>query len=129
MDIQLIDLLKDITWSSISAPLVMGLFVALIMVLMLKPVLDLVFETIWNATHTTAPAPVDWPARSLATNLVTYTLCLLLSWWRMSSEWTGWGPVLILSILSLAVATVVYELVKNLLKVGGLDISKIFLRK
>ena len=116
---QLLDL---ISWEAMGTPLGMGLLIASIMVLFGMAGITAFLRWLWQKRHPDKPAPEELQERGAAVNFVTFVLAFGLSLWRLRGE--ALGPTFVLALLATIAAIVLYELVKNLLKLGGVDVKR-----
>lgn len=107
-------------WESLNNPTYIGLLVAVLMLLVFRPTIELLFERHWRKVHPGEPFPEVWSERGLAINVATFLLAFLIALLRLGFDW---GPVVVAAVVSSVVATTSYELVKNILRPTGIDIG------
>ena len=115
-------LLDLISWEAMGTPLVMGLVIAAFMVLFGMAAITALLRWIWHRRHPDKPLPEELQERGAAVNFGTFLLALGLSVWRLWGEEPG--PIMVLALLATIAAIVLYEVVKNLLKLGGVDVKR-----
>ena len=116
---QLLDL---ISWEAMGTPLVMGLVIASFMVLFGMAGVTALLRLLWHKRHPDKPMPEDLQERGAAVNFCTFLLALTFATWRLWGE--APGPIMVLALLATIAAIVLYEVVKNLLKLGGVDVRR-----
>lgn len=115
-------LLDLISWEAMATPLVMGLVIAAFMVLFGMAGITAFLGWLWHKRHPDKPLPEELQERGAAVNFGTFLLALGLSVWRLWGEEPG--PIMVLALLATIAAIVLYEVVKNLLKLGGVDVKR-----
>ena len=108
-------------WNSMDNPVYIGLLVAVLMFLIFRPAITLLFERRWRKVHPDEPYPETWEERGLAINVVAFVLAFLIALFRLEFDW---GRVVVAAVVSTVVAIPSYEVVKNLLRPTGVDLSK-----
>jgi len=119
------DMLK-ITWASLSNPISLAVFTVLFMQLIGKNVIELGRYIVLKFVLKKEVVPVldgseDWPLRGVLFNFVTYAFTFVLARMQISDTFAG-GDAFVLSILASTFSISVYEIVKNMLKIGGVEL-------
>lgn len=111
----------QITWDQLGEPAVLGLFVAVLMVLVFKPLVVAVVTAIYHSKHGGQDPPADWKPLSLVVNATTLLLSAIVAVIRLREGEPG--EILTLAVLGTAFATVEYEAVKNTLGAFGVNLK------
>lgn len=114
-----IETLLQLAWETLDNPLLLGLFVAIVMIFLLRPLIEVVMEKLWGK-HNSEPCPDPWRERGLVINFVTLLLCFVVAMPRLSFDW---GPVAVLSVVAMFCAIAEYEIIKNILGTFGVDLA------
>ena len=119
---ELEQLLALISWEALGTPIALGVLIAVVMVLFGMAAITALLRWLWQKRHPDKPLPEELLERGAAVNFVTFLLALGLSIWRLWGQ--APGPIFVLALLATVVAIVFYELMKNLLKLGGVDVKR-----
>ena len=119
------DMLK-ITWASLSNPISLAIFTVLFMQLIGKNIIELGRYIVLKFIMKKDITPVldgseDWPLRGVLFNFLTYAFALALSMFQVSETFAK-GDAFVLSILASTFSIAGYEFVKNMLKIGGVEL-------
>jgi len=119
------DMLK-ITWASLSNPVSLAVFTVLFMQLVGKNIIELGRYLVLKLIMKKDVTPVldgseDWPLRGILFNLLTLAFTVSIAALQISETFVK-GDAFVLSILSATFSVAGYEFVKNMLKVGGVEL-------
>lgn len=121
--------ITELTWDSLATVAAMGLFVAAIMLLLLKPLISLLFALVW-AKLMGEDVPYSERADQLLgllTNVVTLGTAFGLSYWRLAGV-AELGAIFLHSLQAMVLSIAEYEVVKNVIGALGKNISKMMIR-
>ena len=116
-----ISTILTLNWESMNNPVYIGIVAAVLMLLLIRPAIEIWFKHQWEKTHT-EPPPEVWDERGLAINAATFVICFLFAMFKLSFDW---GPVAVTSVAAFFAALTEYEVVKNLLRIVKVDISSL----
>lgn len=119
------DLLK-ITWTSLSNPVSLAAFTILFMQIIGKNIVELLRAGILKYILKREVEPVidgaeDWSLRSILFNMMALSFTTVVAVLQVSETFVR-GDAFVLAIVSTAFAISGYEVVKNVLKVGGVQL-------
>lgn len=116
----------NVTWETLREPSVLAAMVFIIVLLLAKPLLDLLYEAWWRRTHPGQPPPEDVTLRDLLVNVVALALAVGIAWFRLNPRTRdAWGETMVTGIVGWALATSGYEGVKNAGKAVGVNIAEV----
>lgn len=114
-----IETILTLAWENLDNPLLLGLFTAIVMIFLLRPLIETLTEKWWTQHHD-EPCPEKWRERGLIINTVTFLVCFVTAMLRLSFDW---GSVTVLAVVSMFAAIGEYELLKNILGTFGVDLA------
>jgi hypothetical protein len=119
----------SITWEGLKSPEVLAALVFLIVLLLAKPLLDLLYRVWWEWRHPGEPLPAEAPLRDLLVNAMALAIAIAFAWLRMApNDRNTWGETLIVGIVAWGIATAGYEAVKNGAQTVGLNLGQLVKR-
>lgn len=109
------------TWDMLREPLYLGLFLALVMQLVGRSLIEGVrlLVAVYLMKQPEATVADEWTLRPLFTNLVAFGVGFVVTRSFVGEAFTG-GQALYVAVLSAAAATQSYEFLKNLLAPFGI---------
>ncbi len=116
----------NVTWETLREPSVLAVAVFVIVLLLVKPLLDILYQAWWTRTHPGQPPPDDVSLRDLLVNVVALGLAFGLAWFRLNPVGRdAWGETTVVGVVAWALATGGYEGVKNAGKAVGVNIAEV----
>lgn len=114
-----IETILALAWENLDNPLLLGLFTAIVMIFLFRPLIEIIMEKVWGQSHE-GPCPEVWREKGLVINTVTFLVCLVTAMLRLSFDW---GSVTVLAVVSMLAAIGEYEIIKNILGTFGVDLA------
>jgi hypothetical protein len=116
----------NVTWAGLKEPSVLAALVFIIVLLLAKPVLDILYRAWWERSHPGQAPPEDVPLLALLTNVAALGLAFGGAWFRLNPVGRdAWGETVVIGIVAWALATGGYEGVKNLGKAAGINVVEL----
>lgn len=114
----------DVTWRALDSPPILAALVLLIVLLVVKPLIDLAHAARWRRKHPDKPLPEAAGGRDLLVNGAAWGLSCLLAWFRLDPRTrAGWGETFILGTVAWGLATGGYEGMKNGAQAAGVNVG------
>jgi hypothetical protein len=116
----------NVTWTALREPSVLAVVVFIIVLLLAKPLLEILYKARWERAHPGKAPPDEVPLLDLLVNAVALSLAWGLAWFRLNPQGRdAWGETVIVGIVAWALATGGYEGVKNLGKSVGVNVAEL----